>query len=89
MILNRSLWSCKTYSKNLFINVLFVVSAAQRDRIRRQQRAEIERQMKEIAAREGATTEQMNEAMKLAKNVLEQKDAESNETEELAEEELE
>ena len=45
--------------------------------------------MKEIAAREGATTEQMNEAMKLAKNVLEQKDAESNETEELAEEELE
>ena len=46
--------------------------------------------MKEIAAREGATTEQMNEAMKLAKNVLEQKDAESsNQTEELAEEELE
>ena len=72
---------CKTYS---------LVTAAQRDRIRRQQRAEIERQMKEIAAREGATTEQMNEAMKLAKNVLEQKDAESsNQTEELAEEELE
>ena len=76
-------------AKNVFVNSLFVVSAAQRDRIRRQQRAEIERQMKEIAAREGATTEQMNEAMKLAKNVLEQKDAESNETEELAEEELE
>ena len=73
-----------------FVKLNSLVTAAQRDRIRRQQRAEIERQMKEIAAREGATTEQMNEAMKLAKNVLEQKDAESsNQTEELAEEELE
>ena len=52
----------------------FLVSAEQRDRIRRRQRVEMEKQMKEIADQAGASKDQFDEAMKLAKTVLEKKD---------------
>ena len=62
--------------KNYFLLLRnnFLVSAEQRDRIRRRQRVEMEKQMKEIADQAGASKDQFDEAMKLAKTVLEKKD---------------
>merc|ERR1711990_595811 len=59
---------------NVANGVYFAVSAEQRDRIRRRQRVEMEKQMKEIADQAGASKDQFDEAMKLAKTVLEKKD---------------
>ena len=58
----------------LLVRNNFLVSAEQRDRIRRRQRVEMEKQMKEIADQAGASKDQFDEAMKLAKTVLEKKD---------------
>lgn len=59
---------------NVANGVYFAVSADQRDRIRKRQRVEMEKQMKEIAEQAGASKDQFDEAMKLAKTVLEKKD---------------
>lgn len=50
------------------------MSSEQREQIRRRQRAEMERQMNEIAADAGASKEQVDQAMKLARVVLNKKE---------------
>ena len=50
------------------------MSSEQREQIRRRQRAEMERQMNEIAADAGASKEQVDQAMKLARAVLNKKE---------------
>ena len=53
------------------------MSSEQREQIRRRQRAEMERQMAEIAETEGASKEQVDQAMKLARAVLNKKQEET------------
>ena len=63
-----------------FWNVV-LVSSEQREQLRRRQRAEMERQMNEIAQDAGASKEQVDQAMKLARAVLNKKeDSETPET---------
>lgn len=61
----------KRYSFNF---EYWIVSSEQREQIRRRQRAEMERQMNEIAADAGASKEQVDQAMKLARAVLNKKE---------------
>jgi len=80
---------------NVANGVYFAVSAAQRERIRKQQRVEMERQMREIAQQENAPVEAIAAAGKLTESVLKGKEhdderVETTETDEvLVEEELE
>jgi len=62
---------------NIANGIYFAVSSEQREQIRRRQRAEMERQMAEIAETEGASKEQVDQAMKLARAVLNKKQDET------------
>jgi len=59
---------------NVANGIYFAVSSEQREQLRRRQRAEMERQMNEIALDAGASKEQVDQAMKLARAVLNKKD---------------
>lgn len=59
---------------NVANGIYFAVSSEQREQLRRRQRAEMERQMNEIALDAGASKEQVDQAMKLARAVLNKKE---------------
>jgi len=59
---------------NVANGIFFAVTSRQREQIKRIEKAEMEREMKLIAKEAGASDDQVQQAMKLAKGVLPEKE---------------